>query len=113
MNIGNYWQPDEIQTLRDHARTHTLEQVAEMLGRSYMGVAKKAGALNLAFYKRGEKHQCAKYSDEQALTVIRRFYAGETLTQIAEDMGIPEGTMSNWTSGQQRGYLMMQVNGIR
>lgn len=101
----------EIGLIERLAGTHTVKQVAEMLGRTHGSVNAAAQRLGIRFRRSGGMSKKAKYGDDVAREALRRFRDGETAREIAESMGIPRGTVLQWTSGWQRGYLYEEVMG--
>lgn len=103
------WKTVEIAKLHELAPTCSLEQAATMLGRSWASVQSATRQHGIAFRKRGESHQCAKYSD----AVIRRAWAmkgwGRAPKVIAEETGISLSALRGYFYYGERKQLAPEV----
>lgn len=86
---GQRWTPDDIAHLRRLARTHTVAEVAAVLGRGYHAVVRKARLERISFRKSGLLAPGTRHGAE----TIRRIWAlrqrGWGPQQISGETGIP------------------------
>lgn len=77
---------DELKILREHAATHTGQQIADMLGRSRKVVLNKLSSMGLGAIKRGDNHYNVKHSDHDIELCRRLHEEGLSARVIAEKM---------------------------
>ena len=85
----------EITLIRNLARSHTAQQIADMTGRSRRSIANKALALGISMKKNGDNHYNVKHSDHD-IELCRTLYdEGLPIRDISEKMEINQGHLSN------------------
>lgn len=85
----------EITLLRNLARSHTAQQIADMTGRSRRSIANKAFELGISMKKNGDAHYNVKHSDHD-IELCRALYdEGLPIREISEKMEIPANYLSN------------------
>lgn len=76
----------ETELIRMYARTHTAQQIAEMIGRSRGAVKQKIMRMGIRMMKHGDTHYKVKHSDRD-IELCRTLYdEGLNCRQIAEKM---------------------------
>lgn len=80
------WTREELNILSEYAPTRSVAEVARMLNRPKHSIWCKASDLGVRFQKRGEKHHCAKFTDEDAHYVKLLLDAGGMTQQEIADM---------------------------
>lgn len=81
----------ELQILRQHAASHTGQQIADMLGRSRKVVLNKLNAMGISAVKRGDNHYNVKHSDHDIELCRQLYEEGLSPVLISEKMEIPRG----------------------
>ena len=61
--------------------------------------------------KSGDRHYNSVATDEEALNIMRRIEAGESMNQLGKELGISHTTMSMWMRGTKRPYLRSLLYG--
>lgn len=90
----------ELQILRQHAATHTRQQIADMLGRSRKVVLNKLNAMGISVVKRGDRHYNVKHSDHDI-----------ELCRLLHQDGVPPGVIAEKME-MSRNYVYEIVNHI-
>lgn len=86
---------EEIDLIRKHGRTHTAQQIGNMIGRSRRSVANKAFELGISMKKNGDNHYNVKHSDHDIELCRAMFDDGLSVREIAEKMEIKQEYLSN------------------
>lgn len=79
-----FWLDSEITELRRLAKTHTYEQTAQAMGKTFASVAQKAKRLHISFQKYGEANLSTIYTKEDLKRLFEMRSQGFTLREIAE-----------------------------
>ena len=90
----------ELQILRQHAASHTGQQIADMIGRSRKVVLNKLNAMGINAVKRGDQHYNVKHSDHDI-----------ELCRLLHQEGVPPGVIAEKME-MSRNYVYKIVNHI-
>lgn len=88
------WVDSEIVRLRALAKTHTLHEAGNLLGRSRGSVSMKAHELGIRFAKYGEAHRNSRHANAKIKEIVRLQSAGWRNVQIARHLGIGQSYVS-------------------
>lgn len=91
---------DELQILRQHAASHTGQQIADMIGRSRRVVLNKLNAMGISAVKRGDRHYNVKHSDHDI-----------ELCRLLHQHGVSPGVIAEKME-MSRNYVYKIVNHI-
>lgn len=108
------WSWRGLRTLRELAKTHTYEQVAAVLGRSWVAVMQKARRHNISFVKRGEDHPAAKLTRDQVGQVFDLHARGWSQRKIAARFGVDHsciGAILNFETRYSESLPMLHAQG--
>lgn len=85
------FSPDEDAILKKYARTHTAQQIADMLNRTRRSVVNRVIRIGISMIKSGENHYAVKYSDHE-IELCRALYdEGLSVAEIARKMEMNNG----------------------
>jgi len=84
----NFWSNDEISQLRQLAKTHTVNKVAEALNRTPKSVESKAQRLGISFQKYGEANHATVYAKDDIRHIFEMRKQGATLRQMSKATGM-------------------------
>lgn len=88
------FSPEEDTILRQYARTHTAQQIGDMLNRTRRSVVNRVVRLGISMIKCGENHYAVKHSDHD-IELCRALYdEGMTVAEIARKMEMGTGYVS-------------------
>lgn len=104
------WSASEVATLRTLRHTHTLQQVADILGRSLLSVTGKAREERIAYRKYGDAHRLAKYSRSTIAQVFRLRGQGIAQRHIADQVGLSPQYVSAILNCQLRYRETLQLD---
>lgn len=105
------WSGSEIVALRAMRHTHTLQQAAAVLGRSYGATHRKAWLEGISYMKRGTAHHLVKYSKSDIAQVVALREQGLSQKQISVQTGMSRSHASSILTMRSRYRETMQIYG--
>lgn len=96
------WTVPEINRARTLAETHSLEEVAAMIGRSVSSVKHVSKYYDFNLRRLGEMHPRAKFSDQQVRAVRDMAARNVPQVDIAAGLGISQHHVGNIVNGRRR-----------
>lgn len=92
----------ELQILRQHAASHTGQQLADMLGRTKDSVYMKAVREGISMKKAGINHYRLKYPEDEVELCRQLHEEGLTVAVIADKMEMPRNYVSQLVNFRKR-----------
>ena len=96
------WTSDELRLIRTCATTHSVAQVAAMLGRNRNTVMAQARRIGVSYAKYGDAHVSAKYPADLVRMAVDAHVAGESVKSISERLGVLYITVYKWCTMSSR-----------
>ncbi len=91
------WTPSDLTKLRKLSKTHTMQQVADIIGCDKTNVIGKAKREGISFRKYGERHHSATTSNEDVELARLLREEGLSAKEVSEKLGISVGVIRNLT----------------
>ncbi len=95
------WSNKELSTLRTCSKTHTIEQVARIVGRKPSTVNAMIRRLGISYQKPG-RHAKITTSTVELQAAVQAYIDGEPMKNIATRIGVPYITVYRWCTGRRR-----------
>lgn len=96
------WVRAEIMIVRQCAGTMTALQIAALIGRTDTAVRCKAAELGVSLRLHGDRHQSARYRQEDIELARQMHAAGISRHDIAEKLEMPRGAVKQFIYFERR-----------